>query len=164
VGSVGEFPGSHASKEVKIFIDGTVARGAVLSRLSQGAAIGTHLFGRQRVDVREAFPDQLYGKLVESFEVIRGKEHLLVPVEPQPSDVVLNGLYIFRIFGGRIGIVKSQVADAAWGVVCQAEVQADRFRVADMEIAVRLRWKARHDSAAMFASGEISGYYPADKV
>ena len=87
-----------------------------------------------------------------------------MPVEPQPSDVVLNGLDIFRIFGGRIGIVESQVTDAARGVVCQAEVQADRFRVTDMEIAVWLRWKARNDSAAMFAGCEIGCHDFADKV
>ena len=87
-----------------------------------------------------------------------------MPVEPQPSDVVLNGLDIFRIFGGRIGIVESQVADAARGVVRYAEVQADRFRVTDMEIAVWLGWKARNDSAAMFAGCVIGSHDVADKV
>ena len=53
---------------------------------------------------------------------------------------------------------------AAWSVIRYAEIQADRLRVPDMEIAVRFRWKARNDSAAMFAGGEIGGYYLADKV
>src|SRR4051812_2914888 len=149
---------------MKIFIDGTVARGTVLSRLSQGAAIGTYLVSRQRVDVGEAFSGQSYGKLVESFEVIRGEKHLLMPVEPQPSDVVLNSLDIFRIFRGWIGIVESQVAEAARGVIRDAEIQADRFRMADMEIAVWLRWKTRDHSTAMFASCMIGGDDVADKV
>lgn len=71
---------------------------------------------------------------------------------------------IFRVFGGRIGIVKSQVAKAAWSVIRYAEIQADRFRVPDMEIAVRLRWKTRDYSAAMFAGGVICGHDVADKV
>ena len=87
-----------------------------------------------------------------------------MPVEPQPSDVVLDRTDIFRIFGGRIGIVESQVAKAAWGVIRYAEIQADRFRVADMEIAVRLRWKTRDHSAAMLAACVIRGHDVADKV
>ena len=87
-----------------------------------------------------------------------------MPVEPQPSDVGLDRLDIFRIFGGRIGIVESQVAKAAWGVIRYAEIQADRFRVPDMEIAVRLRWKTRNHSTAMFAGCVIGGHDVADKV
>ena len=45
-----------------------------------------------------------------------------------------------------------------------AEIQADRFRVTDMEIAVWLGWKARHDSAAMFAGCVIGGHDVADKI
>jgi hypothetical protein len=56
------------------------------------------------------------------------------------------------------------VADAAWDVVGQAEIQADGFRMPNMEITVRLRWKTRNDSAAMFAGCVIGGYDVADKV
>ena len=87
-----------------------------------------------------------------------------MPVEPQPSDVVLNGADIFWVFGGWIGIVESQMADAAWNVVRQAEVQADRFRMADMEIAVRLRRKPRDHSAAVFPGCMVGDDDVADKV
>ena len=164
VGTVGKLPGSHGSKKVKILLNRTVTGGAVLARQSQCAAIGTHLFGRQRVDVGFALTDQPDGNIVQLLEVIRGKKHLVLPVEPQPSNIVLNGLDVLKIFGGWIGIVESQVADAARSIVCQAKVQADRFRVADMEIAVRFRWKTRNDSAAMFAGFVIGSHNAADKV
>jgi hypothetical protein len=56
------------------------------------------------------------------------------------------------------------VADAAGGVICYAEIQADRFRMADMEIAVWLGWKTCNHSAAMFAGCMIGGDDVADKV
>ena len=56
------------------------------------------------------------------------------------------------------------MADATRSIVCQAKVQADRFRMADMEIAIRFRWKARNDSTAMFAGFVIGGHNATDKV
>ena len=73
-------------------------------------------------------------------------------------------LDVFRIFGGWIGVVESQVANAARGVIRDTEIQADRFRMTDMEIAVRLGWKARHDSAAMLAGCAIGSHDVADKI
>jgi hypothetical protein len=73
-------------------------------------------------------------------------------------------LDIFKIFGGWIGIVETQVADAARDVIGYAEIQADRFRMADMEIAVWLGWKTRDYSAAMFAGCVVIGHDISDKV
>ena len=87
-----------------------------------------------------------------------------MPVEPQPSDVALNGLDIFRILGGRISVVESQMADAARGVIRYAEIQADRFRVTDMEIAVWLGGKTRNDMTTVLASCTIDSHDVADKV
>ena len=40
-------------------------------------------------------------------------------------------------------------------LVGDAEVETNRFGMADMEIAVRFRWKAGDDPTAMFAGGAI---------
>jgi len=87
-----------------------------------------------------------------------------MPVEPQPSDVALNGLDIFRILGGRIGVVESQMADPTRGVICYAEVQADRFRMTDMEVAIWLGGKACNDMTTVLASCAIGSHDVADKV
>ena len=122
VGAVGEFAGLHTSEEVQVVVDGAAARGAVLPRLREGAAVGPHLVCRQGVDIGETLPDQVHRKFVEPLEIIRGEKHFPLPIESQPADVLLNGLDIFRVFGGRVGIVESQVADAARSAVRQAEV------------------------------------------
>lgn len=87
-----------------------------------------------------------------------------MPIEPQPSDVALNGLDIFKVFGGWIGVVESQMADAARGVIRDAEVQTNRFRVTDMEIAVWLGWETRNDTTTVFACCTIGSDDVADKV
>ena len=69
---------------------------------------------------------------------------IFAPVEAEPMHVGLDRVDIFLLFLGRIGIVEAQIALAA-EFLGDAEIQADRFGVADMEIAVRLRRKARDD-------------------
>src|SRR5579872_5708183 len=65
------------------------------------------------------------------------------PIEAEPAHVALDRVDIFlRLLGG-VGVVEAQVADAAI-FLGDAEIQADRLGVADMEIAVGLGRKARH--------------------
>src|SRR6185503_5332671 len=61
-------------------------------------------------------------------------------------DVVLDRLDVLDVFGGGIGVVEAQVADAV-ELGRDAEVEADGLHVADMRKAVRLRWKAGRDPA-----------------
>jgi hypothetical protein len=56
------------------------------------------------------------------------------------------------------------MADAAWGVIRYAEIQADRFRVTDMEIAVWLGGKTRNDVTTVLAGCAIGSHDVADKV
>ncbi len=66
---------------------------------------------------------------------------MLAPIETEPAHVALDGIDIFLLFLGRIGVVEPQMAAAA-EFLGDAEVQADRLGVADMQIAVRLGRKA----------------------
>jgi hypothetical protein len=88
--------------------------GAGLSRLGQGSAVCAHVVGREAVDVGEPFLNQAHGVVVEPLEIIGCEKHLVLPVEAEPADIVLNGLHIFRIFRGRVGIIHAEMADAAW--------------------------------------------------
>ena len=69
---------------------------------------------------------------------------MLAPVEAEPAHVALDGVDIFLLLLGRVGVVEAQIAMAA-ELLRHAEIQADRLGVADMQIAVRLRRKAGHD-------------------
>ena len=57
-------------------------------------------------------------------------------------------------FLDRVGVVEAQVAFAAERFR-EAEVEADRFGVADVQVAVRFRREARVDASVVFAGGEV---------
>jgi len=73
----------------------------------------------------------------------------------------LDALDVFDVFLRRIGVVHSQIADAA-ELACDAEVQADAFGVADVQVTVRLRREARVD-AWIFVFGHVRGHDVADE-
>ena len=60
------------------------------------------------------------------------------------------------LLGGRVGVVEAQVAGAVV-LLGDTEVEADRLRVADVEIAVGLGRKASDDAAAVLAGSEVGG-------
>ena len=67
------------------------------------------------------------------------------PIETEPVHVALDGVDIFLGFLGRVGVVVAQIAMAA-ELVGDAEIEANRLGVADMQVAVRLRRKTRDDA------------------
>ena len=70
---------------------------------------------------------------------MRGRD--VSPVESQPVDVALDRVQELLLFPGRIGVVEAQVATAA-EFLCDPEIQTDRLGMADMQVAVRLRWES----------------------
>ncbi len=97
------------------------------------------------VDIRVAAVDQVFGHVVELVEVVAGVvqvfDAVLLPAETEPFDRVHDGVDVFLVFFFRIGVVEAQMA--APGVIArQAEIEADRLRMADVQVAVRLRREA----------------------
>ena len=140
--AVGKLARAHALEQIEILFDRAVAIRAVLARLGQRAAVFAHLVGVQIADVRLARLDQLDRPLIELLEIIRSVEHPVLPIEAQPAHVLLDRIDVFDLFLGRIGVVEAQVALAP-ELRREAEIEADRFGVADVQIAVGLRRKAR---------------------
>ena len=68
---------------------------------------------------------------------------MLAPVEAEPAHVALDGVDVLLLLLGRVGVVEAQMAAPA-ELLGDAEVEADRLGVADVQIAVRLGRKARH--------------------
>ena len=56
--------------------------------------------------------------------------------------VFLDGIDVFNLFLAWIGVVKTQIALAA-EFRGKTKIEAYRLGMADMQIAVRFRWKAR---------------------
>ena len=79
---------------------------------------------------------------------------IFAPIEAEPAHVPLDGIDIFLLLFGRIGIVKAQMAAPA-KLFRRAEIQADRFGMANMQIAVRLRRESGNNTrdAARFEIG-----------
>ena len=119
-----EFSGPHIPEERQVLINRTITMGTVLARLSQSPAIGTDLVCAQVVHIGLAVRDQVLGPFIELFKIVGGKILMLTPVEAEPAHVFLNGVNIFLLFLGRVGIVETQIA-AAGKLFCQAEIQAD---------------------------------------
>ena len=137
-----ELAGAHAREQVEVLLDRAVAVGARRPGHAGAAALLAHLGERQVAHVGGALLDQAPGELVQILEVVRGVEEPVLPVEAEPADVLQHGVDELDVLGDGVGIVEAQVALAAV-LLRQAEVDADRLGVADVEEAVRLRREAR---------------------
>ncbi|MCY1172027.1 hypothetical protein D9M73_121530 [compost metagenome] len=142
--AVREFTGLHAGEQVQVLFDAAVAERAVLARLGQAATVFLGLFRGQVVDVGIAGLDQLHRPVMQLVEILRGVAHFAGPFEAQPFDVAFDRVDVFLIFLGRVGVVETQVRDAA-ELLGQAEVHADRLGVADVQVAVGFRRKTGDD-------------------
>jgi hypothetical protein len=136
--------GAHAREEVDALLGRPVAPRAVAAGLGERAAVLADLVGREVVHVGLAGLDEVDRPLVELLEVVRRVVEVLAPVEPQPADVGLDGVDELLLFLHRVGVVEAQVAAAA-ELAGDAEVEADRLGVADVQVAVRLRGEAGDD-------------------
>jgi hypothetical protein len=153
VRAVRELAGPHPREQIEVLLDRSIAVRAVPARLGQRAAIGANLVGAEAVDVRLAGLDQVDGELIEPLEVIRRVE-LGRPLEAEPLDVFLDRVDVLDVFLRRVGVVEPQVARAA-ALERDAEIQADRLGVADMEVTVRFRWEARRYAAVVLPGRKI---------
>src|SRR6185436_12846390 len=100
--------------------------------------------------------------LIELLEIIRGVVKVLAPIEAEPAHVALDGVDIFLLFLGRVGVVEAEMTAAA-ELLGDAEIEADRLGMADMKVAVGLGRKARDHGRATLGV-EIGLDDVADKV
>ena len=85
------------------------------------------------------------------------------PAEAKPLDVLLDGFDIFRVLLLRIRVVKTQIADTAI-FLRNAEIHADCFGMADVEVAVGLRREACLQTPVVFSGFQVGLNYLFDKV
>jgi hypothetical protein len=148
MGAIVELPGAHALKQIEVFIHRTVAVRALFARFRKGAAILADVVGAEAVHVGLAVFDQAHGKAVELFKIIGGIKLAVLPVESQPVDIRLDGVHVLNLLFGGIGVVEAQVAGAPV-LPGQAEIQADGFGMADVQVPVGLRREAGGHGTAM---------------
>ena len=140
--ALGNSPARMRRKQVEVLLHRPLPERAVPAGLRQRAAIAAHLVLALVVDIGLARADQVLGPAVELLEIVGRVIEVLAPVEAQPAHVALDGVDVFLLLLGRVGVVEAQVAAAA-ELLRHAEVEADRLGVADVQVAVGLRRKAR---------------------
>ena len=96
----------------------------------------------------------MHRPVIELPEIIGRIEQAVVPIAAQPADVFDDGIDVLGLFFGGVGIVEPKIAFAA-ELAREAEVEMDGFRVPDMQVAVRLRWKAGVHAAAVFIGLQV---------
>ncbi len=84
-------------------------------------------------------------------------------MEAEPLHIRFDGLDVFRFFFLRVGIVEAKVGTSA-EFVSQAEIDADGFRMADVQVAVRLGRKTGLHAAVVLVGFEVLKNNVADKV
>ena len=161
-GSVGKFSRFHPGEKVQILLDGTGSAGGFAPGGLQVALVLLPLLVGEGADVGSAPPDQFHGAVVHPVEVIAGVEDPR-RLEPQPADVVDDGVHVLRVLLGGVGIVHAQIAFAV-EFLRHAEVETDGLGMADVEIAVGFGGEAGDDLAAVFAAGHVFGHDLADEI
>ena len=160
--AVFELAGLHAREQIEVLLHRAIAIRAVAARFRERASVCARLISRQFVDVCLALPNQLDGELIQLLEIIRRVEHR-VPRESEPGDVLLDRVDVLDIFFRRIGVVEPQIARAAtFG--SDAEIEADRFGVPDVEIPVRLRRKSGGKAAVVLPGRKVLVDDRADEI
>jgi hypothetical protein len=96
----------------------------------------------REVKIRKAID----GVVVREFGFGFEPESVISPTCDEPADVFEDGIDVFDVFFGWVGIVHAEVADAP-ELAGNPEVKADGFGMADMEVAI---WFGRE--AGMYLS------------
>ncbi len=135
------FSRAHFPEKSQVFFHASVAVRAVYAGLGKRAAGFADFFRGQIADVRKPFFDKPFRKRIHFFKVI-GRIIKRVPFKTQPLYVFLNAVDVFDVFFRRVGVVETQIASAVIFFL-NAEIYADGFCVADMQIPVRFGRETR---------------------
>ena len=145
--SLRKLSGTHAPEQIQILFHRAVTVGGD-RRVMQVTAIFLKLLRRQLADISQPLTDQIFGKLVGLLKVVRAIEEPVIPVKAQPVNIFFDGVYIFRILFCGVGIVHTEVADAAEAQGA-SKVNAQGLAVANVQVAVGFRRKTSVDGLAL---------------
>ena len=137
----------HRFEQTQVLLNRTVAVRRSHTGFGRRTFLLCDLFCGLLIDIGFACLDETDRQVVQLLEIIRSIVYL-TPLEAQPSDIALDGLYVFGVFFGRVGVVETQVTNAVV-FLSNTEVQADCLDVTDMQVAVRLRRETRLNTSVV---------------
>ncbi len=132
-----KFARAHPGEQVKALFNRPIPVGGDGGGV-QIAPVRLELLGGQIAHIGQTLLDQLHCVLVVLLEVVGAEEEPVAPVEAQPVNILLNGLYELHVLLGGVGVVHAQIAQAVV-FFRGAEVDAQSLAVADVQVAVWLR-------------------------
>ena len=150
--TVSIFSVTHLAEKPEVFLHAPVPVRTLHTRFVHSATPLADFLLSLVINISQTLLYQFFSPCIKLVEIVRSI-FFLVPLEPKPLNILFNGIHIFGILFGRIGIVKTKICLAAI-FLRQTEVYADAFRMPEMQITVRLRRKTRKD-AVHFAGFEI---------
>ncbi len=139
LGPLCELAGTHPAEQVEVLLDAPVPVGGLDPGVAVAAALSRDRLAVLVVDVGEPGRDQVLRPLVQGPEVVGRMEHALRLVA-EPLDVGHDRIDVLDLLGVGVGVVEAKVAHAT-EVARDAEDDGDRLRVADVQVAVGLRWE-----------------------
>ena len=154
---------AHLLEQRQVFIHRPVTVRARLAGRGEITAVFSDFRRAQAVHIGQAFLDQAHRQIIQLVKVVTGKALFTVPLEPQPLHILLDGLDVLVLFLLRIGIVEAQITATAIAFR-DTEVEADRFRMADMQVTVGLRRKTGSHLAVIFTFCEVTVDDLSDKI
>ena len=110
---------------------------------ANSSAFSSNIVDGLVVHVYLANVDEMAGPGVELLEVFGGKAQVLCPVESEPLHVTLDRIDVLHPLLCWVRVIKAQVAAAA-EFLRELIIRHDRLRLPQVEVAVRLGWKARN--------------------
>ena len=140
----------HFLEKRKIFLYASVSVRTLFARLCKRTPVLLDFLRRKVADIGFALLYQFKRRFVHFVEII-GRPESLIPPETKPFHIFFNGVDVFNILFYRVRVVISEVAGAAV-LRRRGKVQADGFRVSDMQVAVRLRRKTRAHLIPVFVT------------
>ena len=129
----------HELKESQVLLHGPVTEGAVGTSLCGGALLLGYHFGTLFVHISSALANEPYSEIPQLLEIVTSIINM-IPLEPQPANVILYTLYVFCVLLHRIGIIKAKVASASI-LLGYAEIKGNRLGMSYVKISIRLGWE-----------------------
>ncbi len=129
-------------------VDAAIAVRTRNTGLRQRPARRAQRLRRLAIDVGESLQDEPFGERVQRVVVIGRVIAVRSPIVAEPADRRGDRILVFDVLLERIGVVEAQVTGSAI-VRGEAEIEDDRLRVTEVQVAVGLRWKPRDDAAAV---------------
>ena len=155
---------SHTAEKVETFFNGPVPPGAD-GRAGSVAAVFAELLRSKLAYIGQTLFYKLLGVLIGLLKIVGTIEESVAPVKAQPVNIFLNCLDELGVLLGRVGVIHTQIADAA-KLFSSAKVDGQCLAVTDMQISVGFGREAGvylHSVAAV-ALGKIFDYKGINKV